>query len=254
MARTVRDVALLLSAIAGPDPRVPNSISEPGSLFARPLDRDLRGVRVAWSPTLGGLPVDPRTLETLERSRSAFEALGCLVEAADPDLAEAEDVFQTWRAWSFAFGKEGEYTHHRDQLKDTIIWNIEAGLRLKGTDLARATRAQTRLFQRMQQFMERYEFLICPVSQVPPFPIEQPYVTEINGIAMQTYIDWMRSCYWISATSHPAISVPGGFTNDGLPVGVQIVGRYRDEFGVLQLAHAFEEATGHGLRRPEIAG
>jgi amidase len=87
---------------------------------------------------------------------------------------------------------------------------------------------------------------------VPPFPVEQPYVTEINGIAMETYIDWMRSCYWISATSHPAISVPGGFTGDGLPVGVQIVGRYRDELGVLQLAHAFEQATGHGLRRPDV--
>jgi amidase len=252
MARNAQDAALLLSVIAGPDPRVPNSISEPGSQYNRSLERDMRGVRVAWSPTLGGLPVDPRTLEVLERSRSAFETVGCIVEEANPDLTGAEDVFQTMRAWSFAFGKDNEYTHHRDQLKDTIIWNIEAGLRLSGTDIARATRTQAQLFKQMQQFMERYEFLICPVSQVPPFPVEQPYVTEINGIAMETYIDWMRSCYWISATSHPAISVPGGFTGDGLPVGVQIVGRYRDELGVLQLAHAFEQATGHGLRRPDV--
>ena len=106
------------------------------------------------------------------------------------------------------------------------------------------------LFQKMHAFMERYEFLICPVSQVPPFDVEQRYVTEINGVKMETFIDWMKSCYFITATGHPSISVPGGFTADGLPVGVQIVGRYRDDLGVLQLAHAFEQATQTWRRMP----
>jgi amidase len=253
LARSAADIALLLSVISGPDPRVPNSISEPGGRFAQPLDRDLRGVRVAWSPTLGGLPVDGRVAAALEAQRAAFEALGCVVEAADPDLDGADEAFKTWRAWSFALGHAHELEAHRDQMKDTVIWNIEAGLRLTSQELARAARLQTQVFMRMQAFMQRYEFLICPVSQVPPFSVDQPYVTEINGIAMETYIDWMRSCYLISVTGHPAVSVPGGFTPEGLPVGIQIVGRYRDEWGVLQLAHAFEQATGHGLTRPAVA-
>jgi amidase len=253
MARTVADVALLLSAIAGPDPRVANSISEPGAIFAQPLDRDFRAVRVAWSPTLGGLPVDPRTLAALEVQRGVFEALGCVIEEVDPDLSGAHEAFQTLRAWSFALSMAETLEQHRDQLKDTIIWNVEAGLRLTGPDVARAAQLQTRLFARMHDFMQRYAFIIAPVSQVPPFDITKPYVTEINGQQLATYIDWMRSCYLISATGHPAISVPGGFTPEGLPVGIQIIGRYRDELGVLQLAHAYEQATGHWRAHPAVA-
>jgi amidase len=253
MARTVADVALLLSAIAGPDPRVANSISEPGAIFAQPLDRDFRAVRVAWSPTLGGLPVDPRTLAALEAQRGVFEALGCVIEEVDPDLSGAHEAFQTLRAWSFALSMAETLEQHRDQLKDTIIWNVEAGLRLTGPDVARAAQLQTRLFARMHDFMQRYAFIIAPVSQVPPFDITKPYVTEINGQQLATYIDWMRSCYLISATGHPAISVPGGFTPEGLPVGIQIIGRYRDELGVLQLAHAYEQATGHWRAHPAVA-
>ena len=104
----------------------------------------------------------------------------------------------------------------------------------------------------MMAFMEDHEFLILPVSQVPPFDVKKRVVEEINGIKMETYIDWMKSCYYISATGHPAISVPCGFTREGLPVGVQIVGRRQDEFGVLQLAHAFEKQTKTGQKRPTL--
>jgi len=105
----------------------------------------------------------------------------------------------------------------------------------------------------MREFMEGYEYLILPVSQVPPFDVKQRYITEINGIKMDTYLDWMRSCYYISVTGHPAISVPCGFTPEGLPVGVQIVGRHQDDRGVLELAHAFEKATGFWKQRPVVA-
>jgi amidase len=140
-------------------------------------------------------------------------------------------------------------------MKDTVVWNIEEGLKLSGPRVARAMQLRSQVYQRMREFMTRYEFLLLPVSQVPPFPVTQPYVTEINGVKLDNYLDWMKTCYEITMTSHPAISVPAGFTNDepALPVGLQIVGRYRDDFGVLQLAHAFEQATGIYRRRPPLA-
>jgi amidase len=250
MARTVADVALLLSAIAGPDPRSPIAIAEPGSRFAQPLDRDFRGTRIAWSRDLGGLPVDPRVTAVIDAQRHTFEALGCMIEDREPDFADADEIFKVLRAWAFESSQGELLRTQRDQLKDTVIWNIEAGMLLNGPDIARAERQRTALYQRMREFMETYAFLICPVSQVPPFDVTQPYIREINGVPMETYIDWMRSCYYISVTGHPAISVPCGFTPEGLPVGVQIVGRHQDELGVLQLAYAFEQATELWKRRP----
>jgi amidase len=105
----------------------------------------------------------------------------------------------------------------------------------------------------MRRFLERHEFLVCPVNQLPPYAVETEWPREVAGVRMDNYIDWMKSCYYITITSHPAISVPAGFTDDGLPVGIQIVGRYRDDFGVLQLAHAFEAATEVWKRRPPVA-
>lgn len=253
MARTVEDTALMLSAIAGPDPRCPASITEPGTLFMGPLERDFGGVRLAWSRDLGGLPVDPRVTAVLEEHRSIFESLGCAVEEAEPDFAGADEVFQVLRAWRYELAYGELLAHHREEMKDTVVWNIEEGTRLSGPQLGRAERMRTELFHRVRTFMQPYEFLVAPVSQVPPFDVKQRYVTEIAGERMETYIDWMRSCYYVSVTGLPAVSVPCGFTPEGLPVGVQIVGRYRDDYGVLQLAHAFEGATRHGERRPPLA-
>ncbi len=252
MARTVADVALLLSAIAGPDSRSPIAIAEPGSRFAQPLERNFRGTRIAWSRDLGGLPIDPRVTAAIDAQRPTFEALGCTTEDCEPDLTDADEIFKVLRAWSFELSA-GELLHtHRAQLKDTVIWNIEAGARLSGPDIGRAVRQHAALYERMREFMETYEFLICPVSQAPPFDVTQPYLTAINSVPMETYIDWMRSCYYISVSGHPAISVPCGFTPEGLPVGVQIVGRHQDELGVLQLAYAFEQATELWKRRPAV--
>ena len=253
LARTVEDATLLLSVLAGPDPRAPMSDSECGDPFAQPLNRDFRGVRVAWSSNFGGLPVDRRTLETLESNRKHFEALGCVLDDSLPDFSEADDIFKTWRAWLYEIMHKEHLEKHRDLVKDTVIWNTEAGQQLSGPDVGRAETLRVALFHRIREFMEDHEFLLLPVSQVPPFPIDQPYVKEINGIEMETYLDWMRSCYYISATGLPAISVPAGFTSDGLPVGLQIVGRPRDDLGVLQLAHAFETQTGYWKQVPELA-
>ena len=254
MGRTVGDCALMLAAIAGWDARSPIAIAEPGSRFARPLARDFSGVRIAWSADLGGLPVDARVAAALAAQRPTFAALGCDIEDATPDLNGANDIFMTLRAWQFELSYGELLDEQREQLKDTVAWNIEAGRKLSGPEIGAAELKRTALFNRMHAFMQRHEFLVLPVNQVPPFDVNQPYVTAINGVAMDTYIDWMKSCYFITVTGHPAISVPCGFTADGLPVGVQIVGRYQDDFGVLQLAHAFEQATQLWRRRPALAG
>ena len=253
MARTVEDAALMLSAIAGPDPRAPLAIREPGRSFALPLERDFKGVTVAWSMDFGGLPVDPEVTSAIEAKRGVFEDLGMTVEPGQPDFAEADEVFKTLRAWSFIQGYGDLLEKHRDQIKDTVIWNLEAGFALSGPQIARAEMDRTTLYHRVRRFMARRDFMIFPVSQVPPFDVNTPYPTEIDGVEMETYIDWMKSCYYVTVTGLPAISVPCGFTSSGLPVGLQIVGRHEDELGVLQLAHAFEQATGTWKRRPSVA-
>jgi amidase len=253
MARTVQDTALLLSAMAGPDPRSPMAIAEPGSRFNIPLDRDFKGVRLAWSRDLGGLPVDPRVTSAIDARRHVFEDLGCRVEEATPDFRDADEVFKVWRAWYFALSFGDLMRTHRRFIKETVIWNTEAGLKLTGPQIGQAERQRTELYHRVRVFMQQYEFLICPVNQVPPFDIETRFIAEINGEKMGTYIDWMKSCYFITVTGHPAISVPCGFTAEGLPVGVQIVGRHQDELGVLQLAYAFQEATNFWKQRPAVA-
>jgi amidase len=253
IGRTVEDAAFLLSAMAGPDRRAPVSIAEPGSVFARPLKRSFRKVRVAWTRDFGGLPVEPEVTAVLEKQRSVFKELGCVVEEACPDFSGATEAFETLRAVSFAMRYAPLLETHRGELKDTVIWNIEQGLALDGAKIGRAERLRTELYQRMRAFLEKYEFLLAPVNQLPPFPVTTEYPTEVAGVQLGNYLDWMKSCYYITITSHPAISVPAGFTPAGLPVGLQIVGRYRDDFGVLQLAHAFERETQAFRRRPPVA-
>jgi amidase len=250
----VEDVAFLLSAMAGPDIRSPISIDEPGKRFAKPLGRNFKKVRVAWSKDLGGLPVDKRVTAVLEKQRKVFESLGCIVEEAHPDLTGADEVFHVLRALGFVQKYGKLLGKHSDKIKDTVIWNIEEGMKLDGPRVAKAMTLRSDLYRRMREFMERYEFFCLPVNQVPPFPVTQQYVDTINGVVLGNYIDWMKTCYYITVTSHPAISVPAGFTGDALPlpVGLQIVGRYRDDFAVLQMAHAFEKETRFAKQRPPI--
>ncbi len=253
MGRTVDDVALQLSVLAGPDPRVPGCLADPGSIFEVNLGRSFEGVRVAWSADLGGYPVDSTVTEVLEKQRSVFANLGCVVEEACPDLSDADEIFQAFRAYKFASDYRKLLEEDESKVKETVKWNVREGLKLSAMDLADAEVKRTKLHVRVAEFFEKYDFLLCPVTSVNPFSIEQEYVTEINGRELENYIQWMATCYAITVTGHPAISVPAGFTGDGLPVGLQIVGGYRQELAVLQVAKAFEEATQFGRTRPAVA-
>jgi amidase len=253
LGRSVADLAFVLSAIAGPDPRSPLSLPEPGALFARPLARSFKGVRIAWFKDLGRVPFDPRVRAVVDGHRATFESLGCIVEEAEPDFSPAETSFRVLRAWNSANVYGDRLREHPNAFKDTLKAEIEEGLRLTGTDVARAEVAHGQLWRRFQAFLEKYEYFVLPTSQLPPFDVTTPYPTEIAGVKLTNYIDWMKSCWYISTTGNPAASAPGGFTPEGLPVGLQIVGRHKDDFAVLQLAHAFEQATGFGKKRPAIA-
>ncbi len=252
MGRTVADVALQLQAIAGPDPRCPLSLPEPGSIFAVPLERDLAGLRVAWSSDAGGLPFDPAVPRALEPARSLFESLGCEVVDGFPDLSDAGEIFQTLRAVEFAQALREEYDTERDRLKETIRWNVELGRAVTPAAARDAARRHAALRARVREFMAEVDVLALPTVQVPPFPLEIEWVTEIAGRPMSTYVDWMRSCSDITLTGCPAISVPAGFTDGGLPVGLQLVGQPGDDLGLLRIAHGFEQATRAGERRPSF--
>ncbi|MEU4832796.1 amidase [Streptosporangium sp. NPDC023615] len=247
MARTAEDLALLMSVVAGFDAASPLSITEGGDVFTAPLEMDLTGIRVAWSPDLGGLPIDAGTAQVTADAPAVLAALGARVERVDVDLSDAEDAFRIYRAWYYALSY-GDLP--RESLGANVRWNVDRGLEVTGADLARAERLRSGLYRRMDDFFDTYDFLVAPVSQAPPFPVDAPYVSEINGERLPDYLAWMRSAYWISVLHAPAASVPCGFTPDGLPVGVQIVGRPFADMAVLRLAHAFERATGHGSRRP----
>jgi amidase len=253
MARSVSDVAFVLSVLAGADARDPVCFPSQPQAFADSLERDFKGARVAWCLDLGGLPLDRRVRSVLAAQRQTFEDLGCIVEDACPDFGNADEVFVTLRTWASWNTYGPLLAAHRSQMKPEAVWDIERGAAVSGEDLARALVQQGQLLERIRLFQERYEFLVCAVSQVPPFDADIAWPRSIDGVAMDNYISWMKTAYWVSTTCRPAISVPAGFTDEGLPVGVQIVGRYRDDLNVLKIAHAFEQATGFGQRRPPEA-
>ena len=252
MARTVADTALFLSALAGPDPRSPVSLDRDGSRFRESLARHFKGVRVAWWRGLGGIPFEPEMRRVADGCRGVFESLGCVVEDAEPDFTGVDQAFPTLRYT----GSHAEYSamvrEHPDWVKDTIRFEIAQAERLTAADVGRALARQTAMYEQSREFFERYEYFILPVTQVAPFDVTVPYPTQIGGTPLATYIDWMRSCWYVTLMATPAMSVPAGFTAGGLPVGIQIVGRHRDEWSVLQLGYAFEQATRHGRRRPSV--
>jgi amidase len=258
MGRTVADTALLLAVLAGPDPRVPLSLDQPPPAIADPaeigalLGGGLTGLRIAWSPDLG-LPVEPEVLQVLAPARQVLAGLGARVTDAAPDLSDADDVFRTFRAFAFGTFRRELLAQDPNLVGPNVTWNVERGLELTTADLSRATVIRAELAERINAFFADVDVLACPVSQVVPFDVTLDWVHEINGRPLETYLDWMASCYLISATGLPAISVPAGFTAAGLPVGLQLVGKRRGDWDLLTVARAFESATGFAARVPESA-
>ncbi|MGH3413224.1 MAG: amidase [Marmoricola sp.] len=241
MARNVGDLALLLSVMAGPDARVPTALGDAGTTFAPPVSGSLEGLRVALSTDLGGaFEVDDTVAAVVEAAGSVFASAGAVVRPAHPDLAEADDCFRTLRAWHFQASFGDLLREHPDGFKQSLADNIRAGEPLTGADVARAYAQRTALSERMRGFFADHDVLVLPTSQVPPFPADQEYPTEINGRPMRTYLDWMRSAYLITVTGCPAISVPAGTTPDGLPVGIQIVAPHGADRRLLEVAAGFE--------------
>jgi amidase len=252
MARNVVDCAYFLSVLAGFDHHSPISIDQPGTQFAQPLgERSFKGVRVAMFQDLG-LPWDPELKRAVQPQRKVFESLGCVVEGAEPDFRDANECFLAWRHWSTELSFGDLLASHGGQLNEYIHWHVEEGRKLTGPYLSRIEAKRTALYQRLCGFKGKYDFFILPVNQVLPFDVNVHYPVEIAGVKMENYIAWMKSAYYISVTGNPAISVPCAFSTSGLPIGVQIVGRHHDDWGVLQLAFAFEQATHIGKRRPVV--
>jgi amidase len=251
VARNVTDCAYFLSVLAGYDHHSPISLEQSGAQFAQPLGRDFNGVRVAMFKDMG-LPWDPEVKRTVQAQRKVFESLGCVVEEAEPDFSDANEAFLAWRHWSIELAFGDLLATHGDQLNEYIHWHVQEGRKLTGPYLSRIERKRSALYQRMCNFKGEYEFFISPVNQVLPFDVNTRYPTEIAGVKMENYLAWMKSAYWISAAGNPAVSVPCGFSSSGLPIGIQIVGRHHDDWGVLQLGYAFEQATGVGKRRPVV--
>ena len=250
IARTVADVALFLSSMVGAHSPDPLYIDEGGAQFRAPLTRSFKGTRVAWFKDLGGIPFESEVTRVVNANRQAFIDLGCIVEEAEPDFTGVDDAFPILRHLSYHSSYAKLARENPAMFKSTVKWEISEAERNTGADVARASARQARMYLDVTRFFEKYDYFVLPVTQVEAFDVTMEYPTTVAGVTMPTYIDWMRSCWYVTFMACPAISVPAGFSANGLPIGLQIVGRHRGDWSVLQIAHAFEQATHHGARRP----
>jgi amidase len=249
MARDVGDLTLLLAALAGPDPRDPLALD---AAFPAGLDvpETLEGIRVAWSETVDGLPVEPAVTAALRGARAALVGLGADVSDLEPDLEGADEVFETYRSLAFGHGHAEDARSHPELIKEEVLADVRRGEALTVGDVLRAADLRTELFRRTVGLLERFDLLALPTAQVVPFDVELRWPAEVAGMAMERYYTWMRSCSRITSTTLPALSLPAGFTPEGLPVGLQLVGRHRGEARLLSLAAALEARLDAGEREP----
>lgn len=252
VARNVKDCALFLSALAGPNDRIPISIEQRGDhIIHRLAERDFKGVRVAMFRDMG-LPWEPEVRESIRAQAKVFESIGCVVEEAEPDYRDANECFLAWRHWMIE-SRFGDLIDSKgDHLNEYIHWHVQEGRKLTGPYLSRIELKRSALYDRVREFFARYDFFVLPVNQVLPFDVACHYPTEIAGTKMDNYLSWMKSACYVTTTGNPAASVPCAFSKGGLPIGIQIVGRHHDDWGVLQIAYAFEQARNLKKRRPVV--
>ena len=253
LARTVRDAALLMSVISAPERRAPLSIDEDPALFRSLQPRSFAGARIAYSADLGGLPLDPQVRAATDAAARLAGDLGAEVIPVDLDLSEADLVFETFRSLEFLDANGQEAAEHPDLVKQTLKDDIAWAGGFTAETLVRAAGARTRLFRRFQALFEDVDLLLAPCVQVLPFPVEWEYPTEIDGVAMDRYYSWQRSCSRITATAMPALSLPFSFSTEGLPIGVQFVGPYRADRTLLEFGLTWEGAVAETMaRRPPL--
>lgn len=251
LARTVRDLYLLLSVQAGDDPRSPVGY---GAHFPG-LDHGLdpNGIRVAWSHDLGlGIPVEDAVTAALTPVVGSIADLGAVVEDTHPDLTGAAHAFGVLRAWQFEATLGSLVETHGDQLGESIHWNVEVGRRLSGPEVSRAELESAIFSDRIREFFTQHDFLVCPVAQVVPFDGDLDYPHSVAGVEMHDYLEWMTLPSAVTMTGCPALSLPAGFTSEGLPVGLQVIGPPRSEQRLLEFALTLEEAFGAADRRPTL--
>jgi amidase len=243
MARNVPDVALLLDAMTGEHRADVISLPRESRSYVQAVREPRTPKRVAFSADLGITPVDPEVARICEEAARRFESLGATVEQAHPDFSDVQDIFQTQRAISFYIGKKTLLEKHRDQLKPEVIWNIEQARQITIDDLARVELARGAYIARAREFFDTYDLLLSPATIVPPYPVEQRYVESCNGQSFDNYIEWCSIAYAITVTGFPAMSVPAGFTGDGLPVGLQMVAGPRAEAELLGAGALYEQLS-----------
>ena len=250
MARDARDAALFLDAMTGAHPEDPLSLEAPATGFREALAATPPPARIAYSPDLGLLPVDREVAAVCARAAAVLDGAGLAIEEACPDLSGALDTFQVLRAALFAADKGDLLESHRDQLKPDIVWNIEKGRALDGATIARAERHRGVLHQRVLRFFARHDLLLCPAVIVPPFDVDIRWIEEIEGHRFDNYVDWLGLTFALTLTAGPSASVPAGFTESGLPVGLQILGPPRGEARVLAAAALIEDTLSLPARAP----
>lgn len=253
MARTAGDLSLMLAAIAGADHRAPLSHGDPASFLVPPDPSELGGLRVGWWPDVGGLPIEPAVAAVIDQARQRWTDFGSAVEEVAPDVTGADEAFETLRALGFARAFADQLPLLRRRAKATLVWNVERGLELDGPTIARAQRVRGEIFQRFAELLQRFDLIVAPSAQVAPFSIETEYPREVAGVPMEHYLGWMRACTRITVSAHPVLAVPAGFTSGGLPVGMQLVGRFRSDRELLSHGAAWEAETGFGSRHPADA-
>lgn len=250
MGRCVADVALMLDGAVGHDPVDPLSFQHAGESFVDALQHTDMPRRVGFSPDLGVVPMEPEVAQVCEAAAERFSEIGAQVDRNAPDFSGAIEAFQTLRGVLIAQMMESILQQHRQRIAPEIIWNIEKGLAVTNAQLLDAERVRSRLYRRMEDFFKDYDLLLCPTVSVPPFPKDQRYVEVIAGQPTQTYIDWIAITFAITMTSCPALSLPVGFTETGLPVGLQVIGPPRGEAALLAACHRMEEALGLASQVP----
>lgn len=257
MGRTVSDTALLLSVLAGPDRRDPRALDDDPAAFAGPLDAEHAGTRVAWIGDWGGhLPVEPGVLDVCREGLAALEAIGCVVEEAVPPYPPGAiwDAWVTLRHWLVGCGLAplADVPEQAALMKPDALWEVEGSRALRAADVHAASVVRTAWHAALLDFLDRYDVIVAPTAQVFPFPVDLLWPTEIAGRRMDTYHRWMEVVVPWTMAGCPVCAVPAGLDPRGLPMGLQLVGRPRDDLAVLRLAHAYEAAHGYARLRPPL--